>query len=105
MEADRRDRDRNLQWAIDFKLPYDHTSILSNAVNVYRDTKPENGPHPEGSLNDVQWTLFVSQLFQDFEKVDATTENRDRLVKLLRMLKDSVYPQGERGLDGGQNSL
>ena len=102
LESDRRERDRNCQWAIDFKLPYNLTDALSNAVTIYRESKPETGRHPEGSLNDVQWSLFAQQLFIDFEKVDATSENKERLVKLRNCLKASVYTGGERGPDGGK---
>jgi hypothetical protein len=102
LESDRRERDRNCQWAIDFKLPYNLTDVLSNAVTIYRESKPETGRHPEGSLNDVQWSLFAQQLFIDFEKVDATSENKERLVKLRNCLKASVYTGGERGPDGGK---
>ena len=104
LESDRRDRDRFIQWAIDFKMPYDLPNILSNAVTVYRAAKPATGPHPEGALHDIQWALFADSLFTDMAKLDAAGENQEKIRRVVAMLKSSVYPKGELGPDLGRTS-
>ena len=102
LDQEKRERDRTAQWAIDFKLPYSLPKVLTNAVEVYRKAKPEEGPHPEGSLNDVQWGLFATAVYADMEKIDANSANKERLNLLCKFLRESVYPTGELGPEGNR---
>ena len=102
LDQERRDRERTLQWAIDFKVPYELPQRLAHAVEVYRDSRPTEGQHPEGSLNDVQWKLFAGQVYTDLEKIEATSANKDRLQAVHRFLKHTIYTGSELGPDGNQ---
>ena len=104
LDTEKRDRDRQIQWAIDFTLPYALTRQLVNSVEVYRNTRPEaGGPHPDGSLNDIQWRLFAGSLYTDMQKIEQTTENHEQVAAVSKFLKDSVYSgAGERGPDGSR---
>ena len=90
LEAERREQNRTVQWAIDFKMPYAFTNVLTNAVDVYRASKPEKERHPEGTLHDVQWSLFADHVFKEMQKVEATAENKGMLSTLCEMLKHLV---------------
>ena len=104
LEQDRRDRDRSLQWAIDFKLPYTLPVMLQHAVDVHRANRPEKGPHPDGNLNDVQWRLLASTMLEDFGKLEPNRENYDKDQKVVQFLGRSLYRNEERGPDGARTS-
>ena len=109
LDMEKRDRDRQIQWAIDFTLPNVLTKQLVNAVEVYRTTKPESGgPHPDGSLNDIQWQIFAGSLYSDMQKLEQNAENHEQLAAVLKCLRDSVYSgavdKGEKGPDGSKTA-
>ena len=100
LEQERRERDRSIQWAIDFKLPYHLPVQLQHAVEVHRTNKPEEGNHPDGNINDVQWRIFASSVYADFEKLEVSREDYDTVQTVLQFLNFSVYKVSERGPDG-----
>lgn len=114
LEQERRDRDRAMQWAVDFKLPYDLPNVMFNVVTVQRAArdkstentesteKPENPNYKEpydGSINDIQWRIFSGTMFNEAQKLEQTNENHEALTRVIRFLRETVYQDGEVGPD------
>ena len=114
LEQERRDRDRQAQWAVDFQLPCALPNIMQNVLTVHRANrdkqtenvegkeKPENPRYREsedGSLSDIQWKIFAGTLFTEAQLLEQTNENHEALAKVLRFLRETVYHEGESGPD------
>ena len=105
LEQERRDRDRAIQWAVDFRLPYDLLHTMYNVVAVQRaankDKAAEGGDKgpAEVNINDIQWRIFAGTLYADAKKIDQTSENHEALARILKFLNETVYHEGEVGPD------
>ena len=65
--------------------------LLQNAADKWKQQRPSKGPHPDGAIHHVLWTVFCNKLANDLGQSECVTAEQKAAIESQRKLLEGTF--------------